>query len=96
MSIQLLTERCLIGAQEGFGQLAFPTRGQPGESFEPPSLRNLRFGLQPFEKHFQWFGGDFTLVNAVNQVAEQSPGQVARRTLGMGNVAVEAALQFLL
>jgi hypothetical protein len=64
----------LAGLQEGFDQITFTTDGHAGEFFEPTTAGNFRFQPKPIGQQFQLTGGNFSVVDPIQQVVEQ-PGR---------------------
>jgi hypothetical protein len=90
-SLNLRSKRGLIRCQESPDQFSFSTNGHAGESLEPFSSRNLRGGIQPFEKQNQLLGSDLPLLDSFQEMSKKRSRQISSENFGHGSFAIETA-----
>jgi hypothetical protein len=62
----------LAGKKKGLDQLAIAADGHPGKGLIPGAFRDLRFRVEPASEQFELGGRDFTLLDVVEKMLEQS------------------------
>ncbi len=77
--------------EKGFHQLSFTANDHTGKPFEPFSLRNLRLRVEPINHQCELLPGNVTLLNALEQMSVQLPGQIAPQDFWHASLAVKSA-----
>ena len=74
--------RKLPWQKEGFDELTLATDNHPREPLVPVAFGNVGLGIEPAREEFKLRGGEFTALNAVEEVLEQGRRKTVPADLG--------------
>jgi len=75
----------LVRKKKSFDQLAFTTDSHSGESLVPFTFGDLGLHVKPACQQFKLRGGDFAILNAIEEVLEQRGRKTVATNPGHGS-----------